>query len=136
MLEEEFGEGNPQLAAVYRTTERAAVLIQRLLAFSRKQALNPEIINVNNLISGITGLLHHTLEEHIEIETVTSTGLWDCEVDPAQLENALVNLALNARDAMPDGGKLTIETANVRLATVAGSDLAWSTVSSSSRAGM
>jgi CheY-like chemotaxis protein len=84
------------------------------LAFSRKQLLRPETINANNLISDITGLLRRTLEEHIEIETVTAAGLWNCEVDPAQLENALVNLALNARDAMPNGGKLTIETANAQ----------------------
>ena len=86
-----------------------------IAAFSRRQVLQPEIINVNSLIAGITGLLGRTLEEHIDIETVTAAGLWNCEVDPAQLENALVNLALNARDAMADGGKLTIETANTRL---------------------
>jgi CheY-like chemotaxis protein len=85
------------------------------LAFSRKQVLSPEIINANSLIANITGLLSRTLEEHIDIETVTAAGLWNCEVDPAQLENALLNLAINARDAMPDGGKLTIETANARL---------------------
>jgi len=115
LLEDELGEGNPPLAAVFRATKRAADLTQRLLAFSRKQVLNPEIINVNGLIADTTGLLQRTLEEHIDIETVTAAGLWNCEVDPAQLENALVNLAINARDAMPDGGKLTIETANARL---------------------
>jgi signal transduction histidine kinase len=115
LLEEELGKDNPRLATVYRATERAAELIQRLLAFSRRQVLKPEIINANSLIAEITGLLRHTLEEDIDIESVSTTGLWNCEVDPAQLENALVNLALNARDAMPDGGKLTIETANARL---------------------
>ena len=115
LLEDKIGKDNPQLATVFRTTQRAADLTQRLLAFSRKQVLNPEVLNVSNLIANITGLLRRTLEEHIDIETVTGTGLWNCEVDPAQLENALVNLALNARDAMPDGGKLTIETANARL---------------------
>jgi PAS domain S-box-containing protein len=115
LLEDDLGEDNPQLAAVFRATERAADLTQRLLAFSRKQVLNPEIVNANNLITNITGLLRRTLEEHIDIEAVTAAGLWNCKVDPAQLENALVNLAINARDAMPDGGKLTIETANARL---------------------
>jgi CheY-like chemotaxis protein len=115
LLEDEIGADNPQLGAVFRATKRGADLTQRLLAFSRKQVLNPKIVNANNLIADITGLLRRTLEEHIDIETVTGAGLWNCEVDPAQLENALVNLAINARDAMPDGGKLTIETANVRL---------------------
>ncbi len=115
MLEDELGEDNPLQAAVVRATKRGAELTQRLLAFSRKQVLNPEIVNANNLIADTTSLLRRTLEEHIDIETVTAAGLWNCEVDPAQLENALVNLALNARDAMPDGGKLTIETANARL---------------------
>jgi PAS domain S-box-containing protein len=115
VLEDEFGKDNPHLAAVFRATKRGADLTQRLLAFSRRQVLNPEIINANKFIADITDLLRRTLEEHIDIETVTGAGLWNCEVDPAQLENALVNLGINARDAMPDGGKLTIETANVRL---------------------
>ncbi len=115
LLEDELGVDNPLLAAVARATKRGADLTQRLLAFSRKQVLNPEIINANSLIADITGLLRRTLEEHIEVEAVTTTGLWNCEVDPGQLENALVNLAINARDAMPGGGKLTIETANAQL---------------------
>jgi PAS domain S-box-containing protein len=115
LLEDELGADNPFLAALFRGTKRGADLTQRLLAFSRKQVLSPEIVSANNLIAEITGLLRRTLEEHIDIKTVTADGLWNCEVDPAQLENALVNLAINARDAMPDGGKLTIETANARL---------------------
>ncbi len=115
LLEDEIGEGNTKLAAVFHGTERAADLTQRMLAFSRKQVLRPEVINIDRLAKTTTGLLHRVLEEHIEIETVTSAGLWNCEVDPAQLETALLNLVINARDAMPDGGKLTIETANVRL---------------------
>jgi PAS domain S-box-containing protein len=115
LLEDELGENNPRLAAVLHGTKRAADLTQHLLAFSRKQALQPAIININSLIAYITGLLRSTLEEHIDIETVIGAGLWNCEVDRGQLENALVNLAINARDAMPDGGMLTIETANARL---------------------
>ena len=89
LLEDELGEDNRQLAAVFHATKRCADLTQRLLAFSRKQVLNPEVINANYLIADITGLLHRTLEEHIDIETVATAGLWNCEVDPTQLENAL-----------------------------------------------
>ncbi|HKJ00344.1 MAG TPA: PAS domain S-box protein [bacterium] len=95
--------------------ERGATLTQRLLAFSRKQALKPEPVDLNRLITGMTELLRRTLGETIEVETVLAGGLWQALVDPNQLENALLNLAINARDAMPVGGKLTIETANARL---------------------
>jgi CheY-like chemotaxis protein len=115
LLEDEVGADNPLLDTVVRAIKRGAELTQRLLAFSRKQVLNPEIINANSMIADITGLLRRTLEEHIDIETVDAADLWNCEVDRVQLENALVNLAINARDAMPNGGKLTIETANARL---------------------
>lgn len=115
LLEHELGKENPQLTSLFRATKRGADLTQHLLAFSRRQALNPKVINANDLIADITGLLRRILEEHIDIEAVTGAGLWNCEVDPAQLENTLVNLAINARDAMSDGGKLTIETANARL---------------------
>jgi signal transduction histidine kinase/ActR/RegA family two-component response regulator len=115
LLGDKLGQNDRNLIALFRATERAADLTQHLLAFSRKQVLSPEIINANNLIADTTGLLHRILEEHIEIQTVTAAGLWNCEIDPSQLENALVNLAINARDAMPGGGKLTIETVNARL---------------------
>jgi PAS domain S-box-containing protein len=95
--------------------QRGAELTQRLLAFARKQPLNPKAVAVNDLTAGMEPLLRRTLGEHIEIEFVRGGGLWPALVDPAQLESALLNLSLNARDAMPDGGRLTIETGNVRL---------------------
>jgi PAS domain S-box-containing protein len=98
-----------------RGAERAAALTQRLLAFSRQQPLQPTIVDVNKLVSGMTDLMHRSLGEQIGIETVLADGLWRVHADPNQLEVAIVNLAVNARDAMPSGGKLTIEAANTRL---------------------
>lgn len=92
---------------------RAATLTQRLLAFSRQQPLSPEPLVINKLVAGMSELLSRTLGDHIQVETVLSAGLWQIKADPAQLENALLNLAVNARDAMPDGGKLTIEAQNI-----------------------
>ena len=96
-----------------KAAERGAELTQRLLAFSRKQPLAPSTINANILIRGMDDLFRRTLGENIEIELITAAGLWMCEADSSQLENALLNLAINARDSMPDGGKLTLETGNV-----------------------
>lgn len=92
--------------------QRAANLTKRLLAFSRQQPLSPEPVVINKLVSGMSELLARTLGEQVQIETVLSAGLWTVQVDPAQLENSLLNLSVNARDAMPSGGKLTIETMN------------------------
>ncbi|PSO10162.1 MULTISPECIES: PAS domain-containing sensor histidine kinase [unclassified Sphingobium] len=92
--------------------KRAAALTQRLLAFSRRQTLDPTAVNINRLISGLEDLIRRTVGPSIEIEVVGSGGLWMTLVDRYQLENALLNLCINARDAMPDGGRLTIETAN------------------------
>jgi signal transduction histidine kinase len=95
---------------------RAGSLTDRLLAFSRKQALVPQVIDASNLVAGMSEMLRRTLEESIDIEFVgTENDLWRCEADPSQLENAILNLAINARDAMPGGGKLTIETENADL---------------------
>jgi PAS domain S-box-containing protein len=94
---------------------RAAALTQRLLAFARRQALDPKPVDPNALIRGMSELLHRTLGEIYQIEVVLAGGLWKTEADPNELESALLNLAINARDAMPDGGKLTIETFNAHL---------------------
>ncbi|GGD43756.1 PAS domain S-box protein [Aureimonas glaciei] len=94
---------------------RAATLTQRLLAFSRQQPLNPEALDANRLVSGMSDLLRHTLSGNIRLETVGGGGLWRCLVDANQLENAILNLAANSRDAMPEGGRLTIETQNAHL---------------------
>src|SRR5262245_25012386 len=95
--------------------KRAATLTQHLLAFSRKQPLNPKPVDLNQLVSDISQILSRTLGEQIKIETVLSRSLWKVEIDITQMETALLNLAVNARDAMPDGGKLTIETTNAAL---------------------
>jgi signal transduction histidine kinase/sensor domain CHASE-containing protein/ActR/RegA family two-component response regulator len=94
---------------------RGAELTGRLLAYSRKQALRPEKLDLNRLVLRTSEMLRRTLGEHIQIETVLAGGLWLAIADAAQLENAILNLAVNCRDAMPDGGKLTLETANARL---------------------
>ena len=92
--------------------QRASTLTQRLLAFSRQQPLSPETFAVNKLVAGMSELLTRSLGEQVKVETVLAAGLWQVRADPAQLENAILNLAVNARDAMPGGGKLTIETQN------------------------
>src|SRR5262249_52703696 len=98
-----------------RGAQRAASLTQRLLAFSRQQPLDPKVLDVGRLVAGMSDLLRRSLGEQIAVETVLAGGLWRGHVDPNQLEGAILNLAVNARDAMPDGGKLTIETGNVDL---------------------
>ena len=95
--------------------ERSARLTQRLLAFARRQPLEPRPIDANKLVSGMSNLLHQLLGESITVEIVLGAGLWATFADVNQLENALLNLATNARDAMPAGGKMTVETANVAL---------------------
>ncbi|SFZ81913.1 PAS domain S-box-containing protein [Devosia enhydra] len=110
---------DPQLGALAGITrmaaERGAELTGSLLAFARKQALDPKPTDVNRLVSGLDGLLRRTLGEHVEIEIVRGGGLWAAMVDGPQLESAILNLCINARDAMPDGGLLTIELANAHL---------------------
>jgi PAS domain S-box-containing protein len=103
---ERFVEGATDAA------QRAASLTQRLLAFSRQQPLAPETISANRMVSDMSELLVRTLGETIAVQTVLAAGLWRIKADPGQLENAILNLSVNARDAMPGGGKLTIETSN------------------------
>lgn len=103
------------LSAATTAAERAAALTQRLLAFARQQPLSPQRIDANKMIVNMSDLLHSTLGEQIQIETVAAAGLWTVHADSQQLENAVINIAINGRDAMPEGGKLTIETANAYL---------------------
>jgi PAS domain S-box-containing protein len=95
--------------------EKGAALTHRLLAFSRQQALNPTPTNLNPMVADMIDLLRRTLGEHVEIEIRLSEELWSALADKSEVENALLNLAVNSRDAMPDGGKLTVETGNVTL---------------------
>jgi signal transduction histidine kinase/CheY-like chemotaxis protein len=99
-------------AMALKAVDRAATLTHRLLAFSRRQPLEPKAIDANRLVADMSELLRRTLGETINLETVLAGGLWRVEADPNQLETSLINLAVNARDAMPKGGKLTIETGN------------------------
>jgi signal transduction histidine kinase len=110
-----IGKMSKPLDAAMQGTKSAAQLTQRLLAFARRQPLEPVRVDINRLITGMLDLLRRTLGEEISIETVFAAALWPVEVDPHQLENVLLNLALNAKDSMPEGGCLTIETANTYL---------------------
>jgi signal transduction histidine kinase/CheY-like chemotaxis protein/PAS domain-containing protein len=118
LLERRLGEG--QIAGLERyidaaqgAARRAAALTQRLLAFSRRQTLDPKSVDVNRLVAGMEDLVRRSVGPTIELEVVGAGGLWTTRVDPSQLENAILNLCINARDSMaPEGGRLTIETAN------------------------
>jgi signal transduction histidine kinase/ActR/RegA family two-component response regulator len=103
------------VGAAMTSAQRAAALTHRLLAFSRRQPLDPKPIEANRLVAGMEDLLRRTLGPSISLEMVMAGGLWRTLCDPVQLESALLNLCINARDAMPDGGRLTIETANAHL---------------------
>jgi len=100
------------MAAAQGATKRAAALTHRLLAFSRRQTLAPKGTDVNALVEGMLDLIRRTVGPGVQVETVGPADLWPALVDPSQLENALLNLCINARDAMPDGGRIVIETAN------------------------
>ena len=95
--------------------DRGARLTAQLLAFARRQPLDPRVLNLGRVVRDLTDLLQRTLGEQIEVEAIVAGGLWNAAVDRSQVESAILNLAINARDAMPDGGKLTLEVANASL---------------------
>lgn len=107
-----YADVDRYIAAAQGASKRAAALTHRLLAFSRRQTLDPKPTDVNRLVAGMEDLIRRTVGPTIHIEFVGAGGLWTILVDPHQLENALLNLCINARDAMPEGGRITIETAN------------------------
>ncbi len=117
MLEARIAQGRLETVPRYvdaaqGAAKRATALTQRLLAFSRRQTLDPRPTNINRLIAGLEELVRRTSGPNVTVEVVGAAGLWPVRIDQNQLENALLNLCINARDAMPDGGRLTIETAN------------------------
>jgi signal transduction histidine kinase len=115
VLDRVQGEVRPVVEGSLRAAERGAALVRQLLAFARRQTLIPETLDFNDLAAGMEDLLRRTLGEDVEIEMRLDPALWPTLADKSQVENALLNLTINSRDAMPAGGKLTIETANVHL---------------------
>jgi prevent-host-death family protein len=115
LLSDELGKDDTRIQTLLRAATRGAELTSKLLAFSRKQRLQPQAVDVDGLVDGMSDLLRRTLGETIEIRTVSVAGLWRAMADPGQVENAILNLALNARHAMPGGGRLVIETDNASL---------------------
>ena len=111
---DEASEAGTYLGEARQAVERGSQLVQRLLAFARRQALSPRPTDVNALIAGFAPILQRTLGPHVKLGTDLDAALWPAAVDPGQLENVLLNLALNARDASPRGGTIAIATANVR----------------------
>ena len=109
------GRAQRYLDAAAEAARRASLLTQRLLAFSRQQPLQPEAVDANKLVAGMSDLLRHSIGVEVRLETVLAGGLWRTHADLNQLENIILNLAVNARDAMPEGGRLTIETQNAHL---------------------
>lgn len=112
MAQGRMAEFDRYFTAAQGAVKRAAALTHRLLAFARRQTLDPKPTNLNRLVYGLEELIRRTMGPGVEVEVVGAASLWSTLVDPNQLENALLNLCINARDAMPEGGKLTIETAN------------------------
>jgi len=115
LVQGRFGELDRYIAAAQSATKRAAALTHRLLAFSRRQTLDPKATNINQLVAGMEELIRRSVGPEIEIEAVAAGGLWNSFVDAGQLENALLNLCLNARDAIVGGGRIVIETGNIWL---------------------
>jgi PAS domain S-box-containing protein len=114
-----YTEVDQFIDAAVSSAERAAALTHRLLAFARRQSLDPQSVDVVRLINGMADLLHRSLGEQVQIEIVAPADIWPVHTDANQLENALLNLAINARDAMPDGGRLTISLANTTISSPA-----------------
>jgi PAS domain S-box-containing protein len=112
IAKENLGAIERYITAAMTASKRASALTHRLLAFSRRQTLDPKPTDVNRLIAGMEELIRRSVGPSVHMEVVGAGGLWPTLVDPNQLENALLNLCINARDAMPEGGRLTIETAN------------------------
>ena len=112
MLQGRMADMERYIGAAQGAAKRAAALTHRLLAFSRRQTLDPKPTDVNRLVEGMLDLVRRTVGPAIPVEFVGAGGLWPTLVDPSQLENALLNLCINARDAMPDGGRITVETGN------------------------
>lgn len=115
IAQKRFNEIERFLAGANASASRAAALTHRLLAFSRRQPLDPKTVRANKMVASMEELLRRTMGEKVELEFVLAAGLWLTRCDPNQLESALLNLAINARDAMPHGGKITIETCNAHL---------------------
>ena len=115
LLQDRLGNDDKPLSAIFRAATRGAELTRRLLAFSRLQPLKPQAVDLGTLVGEMGDLLRRTLGETIQVEIASEPGLWHAQADRSQLENALLNLALNARDAMRNGGKLRIESSNAIL---------------------
>jgi signal transduction histidine kinase len=118
LLLEQFTRNDPRRADVQeirRSAERAAALTRQLLAFSRKQILQPRLVNLNDIVGGIQNLIAPLVGADVTVDIRGPRDLWSVRADPGQMEQVLMNLAANARDAMPEGGRLTIETANVEV---------------------
>jgi two-component system cell cycle sensor histidine kinase/response regulator CckA len=107
--------GHKALEQIRKAADRAAGLTRQLLAFSRKQVLEPKILDLNEVLAGVDKMLRRLIGENIQIQTRFATDLWQVKADPGQIEQVIMNLAVNARDAMTKGGQLTLETANVSL---------------------
>jgi signal transduction histidine kinase len=116
LLDRDFGDDPRQarrIGIILQSAERGSDLVQRMLAFARKQVLDPVPVNLNEIVRGMQDLLRSTIGHGVRIETTLAGDLWPALVDPAQIEHVILNLAINARDAMAEGGVLTITTANL-----------------------
>ncbi len=118
LLQMRFPQDDPRqelLSNIIYSGDKAANLIQQLLAFSRRQVMEPKVLNINTLVNNMGKMLKHIIGEQIQLKTILDPDLWNIKSDPTQLEQVIINLAINSRDAMPDGGQLTIDTSNAVL---------------------